>query len=129
MILHFRNQDSSKTNFGIAEEQHAPAFIRKVELHFFDGKKFWKRQTLYDDRVSFRLFRVLKLFHALNEFLSVCKFCCFCRCRDEAGQSRIPITNEVGEKIVLNLVSSTTRFRFFICFSFKPKNIYYQTTI
>ena len=34
----------------IAEEQHAPASIPMVELHFFDAERFWKRQTVYDDR-------------------------------------------------------------------------------
>ena len=50
----------------MAEEHHAPASIRKVELHFCEGERFWKRQTVYDVRGSFRLFRVLKLFYALK---------------------------------------------------------------
>ena len=53
MILHFRNQDSSKTIFWssskdiafpwyteMAEEQHPPASIRRVELHFSTLKGF-----------------------------------------------------------------------------------------
>ena len=97
MILHFQDQNSSKTDFGMAEEQLQPVSIQKVELHFCDGERFWKRQTVYDDRGSFRLFRVLKLFHAVNEFLSVCKFCSFFRFRDIAGQSMVPISNAVIE--------------------------------
>ena len=86
----------------MAEEQHVPASVRKVELHFIDGQRFWKRQTVSDIRRSLRLFRVLKIFYALNEFMSVCKFCIFCRFRDEARQSRILITNGVREFIELD---------------------------
>ena len=81
----------------MAEEQLPPVSIPKVELHFCDDERFWKRQTVYDDRGPFRLFRMLKLFHALNEFLSVCKFCSFFRFQDKAGQSREPITNAIKE--------------------------------
>ena len=39
--------------------------------------------------------------YSIYEFMSVCKFCSLCRFRDQARQSRIPITNEVRELIVL----------------------------
>ena len=46
----------------MAEEQHAPASIGQVE-----------RRTDYDIRRPFSAF-VLKLFYALNEVMSACKF-------------------------------------------------------
>ena len=70
-------------------------FHPKGRVTLFDAERFWERQTVYDDRGSFRLFRVLKLFYALNEFMNVCKFCSFEP--DEAKQSRIPIANDVKE--------------------------------
>ena len=87
----------------MADEQHTSASIRKVELHFIDGQRFWKGQTVSDARRSSRLFRALKLFYTLNEFMGVCKFCSFCRFRGEARQSRILITN--GEREFTELLN------------------------